>query len=108
MSDEFDDDEEESPSNGKPRVQVANFVREWRRFRHMTQEELAARAEVSRLSINQIENGHIQFTQRLLVRLAPVLRCRVSDLIGINPLDPHPVEELHRMAALMVEFNERP
>lgn len=63
------------------------FFREWRKFRQLTQEQLAERVEMSVASISQIETGKQGFTDATLTVLARELNCREGDLLMRNPLD---------------------
>ena len=94
------------PAADRQRVPLANFIREWRAFRNMTQEELADQAGLSRLTVNQMESGLMPYSQRALGKLAPVLGCRPGDLLTLNPLDPKPIEQMNRLAAMLAEFHD--
>lgn len=67
----------------KPRY----FFKEWRKYRGMTQEELADKIGVSPPSISQLERGIQGFTDSTLKTLADALECKPGDLLMRNPLD---------------------
>lgn len=64
------------------------FFTEWRKFRSLTQEKLAALAKLSTASISQLETGKQGFTDATLEALAEALQCNPGDLLARNPLDP--------------------
>lgn len=63
------------------------FFRQWRKFRGLTQEELAEMVGVSAPSISQLERGVQGFTDSTLEALASALACNPGDLLMRNPLD---------------------
>lgn len=63
------------------------YFREWRKFRRLTQEELAGRIDMSASSISQLESGKQGFSQDTLESLATALECSPGALLLINPLD---------------------
>lgn len=70
------------PKPSKPR----HYVREWRQYRNLTQEQLAERIGKTHGAISQLERGLTDYTQGMLEALAYALSCEPSDLLGINPL----------------------
>lgn len=72
-----------NPKQKKKRL----FLREWRAHRHLTQEKLADRAEVTQGMISQLENGQSDYTGELLERLADALSCDPVDLIIRDPTE---------------------
>ena len=65
-----------------------HFIREWRKFRGLTQEQLASRLEVDRTTISKIESGKQEYSQGFLEATAYALRCEPADLIMRDPLAP--------------------
>lgn len=61
------------------------FIKAWRDFRGLTQEQLAERVETTPATISRLENGKQPYSQELLECLADALRCRVADLIARPP-----------------------
>ena len=61
------------------------FIREWRKKRHLTLEQLAERVEVTAGAISQLERGQIGYTQPMIEALAAALRCEPEDLISRPP-----------------------
>jgi transcriptional regulator with XRE-family HTH domain len=64
------------------------FLREWRKHRQLTQDQLAERIGISKPYLSQLENGKRQYTQELLEHFAAELRCEAADLIIRDPSDP--------------------
>lgn len=62
-----------------------HFVKEWRKFRHLTQEQLAERVGVTPGAISQLELGRIGYSQPMLEALAVELKCRPGDLLNVDP-----------------------
>lgn len=69
------------PKDGPPR----HYVREWRRFRGLTQERLAERTPFTVGAISQLETGRTSYTQPMLEALAVALDCKAGDLISRDP-----------------------
>lgn len=65
-----------------------HFIREWREYRQLTQERLAARLDMSSASLSRIEAGKQPYTQDVLESIAEALTCEPADLLVRNPLDP--------------------
>lgn len=63
-----------------------HFIKEWREFRQLSQEQLAARIDVSRGAISQLETGLTGYSQGMLEALADALACEPADLIMRNPM----------------------
>lgn len=85
------------------------YLKQWRKHRGLTQEQLAERTGLSAPYISQLENGQRQYTQELLEILATELRCELADLIMRDPKSPNgimsvwdQVPEARRAEALAV------
>lgn len=70
----------------KPKQRI--FLREWRKHRQLTQQQLADRLEVDRSWISMIERGVSGYTQTFLEAAAEALGVEPADLIVRNPEDP--------------------
>ena len=68
---------------GKHHQKLLNNLAELRKAASLTQQELAERAEVSRKSINAIENGIYVPSTVLALKIARTLNCRVEDLFRL-------------------------
>ena len=62
---------------------LLNNLAELRKAASLTQQELSERAEVSRKSINAIENGIYVPSTVLALKIARTLNCRVEDLFQL-------------------------
>ena len=60
-----------------------NSLEEQRKSEGLTQEELSNAAEVSRKSINVIENGIYVPATVLALKIANTLKCKVEDLFKL-------------------------
>jgi putative transcriptional regulator len=68
---------------GKHHQKLLNNLAELRKSASLTQQELSERAEVSRKSINAIENGIYVPSTVLALKIARTLNCRVEDLFRL-------------------------
>ena len=64
------------------------YFREWRKFKKLSQEELAARLELDRSNISRIERGESPYDQDYLERFALAVGCDPEDVLSINPTAP--------------------
>jgi transcriptional regulator with XRE-family HTH domain len=79
------------PYTRKPKAKAPgpklNFVREWREHFDMTQEDLAAEAELSVPSISAYERGDNQPSIEALGKLAKVWGIPKGMILDVNPQD---------------------
>ncbi len=68
---------------GKDHAKLLNRLQELRKQAGLTQEELSNSAEVSRKSINAIENGVYVPSTVLGLKIARTLKCKVEDLFRL-------------------------
>ena len=68
---------------GRHHKNLLNDLETLRKSAGLTQQELAERAEVSRKSINAIENGIYVPSTILSLRIAKTLNCSVEDLFQL-------------------------
>jgi len=68
---------------GRNHQKLNNRLEELRRKASLTQQELSEKAEVSRKSINAIENGIYVPSTVLALKIAKTLRCKVEDLFKL-------------------------
>lgn len=61
------------------------YIKEWRKHRNLTQEQLAEHLDLTQATIQRIEKGIIAYTQPVLEAMADVLRCEPADLITRAP-----------------------
>jgi len=70
------------------RVLRRTFIREWRKFRGLTQEQLGERVEMTGSHISMIEAGQRPYTQETLEAIAEALQTDPASLLMRNPMDP--------------------
>ena len=68
---------------GKDHQKLLNNLAERRKLAGLTQEELSVQAEVSRKSINAIENGVYVPSTVLALKISKTLNCKVEDLFRL-------------------------
>ena len=68
---------------GRDHQKLLNRLEEQRRAAGLTQQELSVAAEVSRKSINAIENGVYVPSTVLALKIAATLNCKVEDLFKL-------------------------
>ncbi len=68
---------------GRNHQKLKNRLEELRRKAGLTQQELSEKAEVSRKSINAIENGVYVPSTVLALKIAKTLKCKVEDLFKL-------------------------
>ena len=68
---------------GKSHEKLSNNLEEIRKVAGLTQLELSESAEVSRKSINAIENGIYVPSTVLALKIAKTLKCKVEDLFKL-------------------------
>ena len=68
---------------GKHHQNLLNNLEEFRKAAGLTQQELSDSAEVSRKSINAIENGVYVPSTVLALKIAKTLNCSVEDLFKL-------------------------
>ena len=64
------------------------FIREWRKYRGLTQERLADRMGITRGYVSQVEKGVRRYDQHFLEAAAEALSCEPADLIMRDPTQP--------------------
>ena len=68
---------------GKHHKNLLNNLQELRKSAGLTQQELSESAEVSRKSINAIENGIYIPSTVLALKIAKILKCKVEDIFKL-------------------------
>lgn len=64
------------------------FIAQWREYRNLTQEQLAARLEMTQSHLSMLENGKRGYTQETLEAIADALQTDVASLLMRDPTDP--------------------
>lgn len=62
-----------------------NYLGEWRRFRRMTQEELADKVGTTKAVISLLESGQRPLSAKWLRKIAPVLETTPGHLLDHDP-----------------------
>jgi putative transcriptional regulator len=68
---------------GRNHKKLLNNLEEFRRAAGLTQQDLSVSAEVSRKSINAIENGVYIPSTVLALKIAKTIKCKVEDLFKL-------------------------
>jgi transcriptional regulator with XRE-family HTH domain len=70
-----------------PRAKPLNrtFLRQWREYRHLSQEKAASRMGIDRSLLSKIENGKAQYNQGFLEAASMAYMCEVVDLLIRDP-----------------------
>jgi transcriptional regulator with XRE-family HTH domain len=64
---------------------LPHYLREWRKFRKMTQQELADAVDTSKSVISDMERGELQLSPKWLRKLAPVLKTQPGHILDYDP-----------------------
>tara|TARA_B100001057_G_scaffold396753_1_gene406633 strand:- start:106 stop:324 length:219 start_codon:yes stop_codon:yes gene_type:complete len=68
---------------GKNHHKLLNNLEQFRKNKGLTQQELSSEADVSRKSINAIENGIYVPSTVLALKISKILNCKVEDLFEL-------------------------
>lgn len=66
---------------------VPHYLKEWRKFRGMTQQELADALETSKSVISDMERGELQLSPKWLRRIAPILKTQPGHILDHDPAE---------------------
>jgi phage repressor protein C with HTH and peptisase S24 domain len=61
------------------------FIKEWRKYRGLTQEQLADMIDMSNSNLSRIESGSVRYTSDSLEMIAHALAVNVADLLSRSP-----------------------
>jgi transcriptional regulator with XRE-family HTH domain len=64
-----------------------HFLRHWREYRGLNQDQVAAAIGISKASVSRIENGITPYTQDTVEACARIFGCTVADLVSRPPTD---------------------
>jgi transcriptional regulator with XRE-family HTH domain len=70
------------------RQRPPHFIREWRKHRGLTLEQLAERIGMTHQNLGKVERFKVPYSQTVLERLADALRTDPASLIMRDPADP--------------------
>ena len=76
---------------GNPKNRRQHFIRQWRKNRGLTQEQLAGRLDTTKANISRVENMRQGYTQDFLEACAKALGTDVASLLMRNPEDPEAI-----------------
>jgi transcriptional regulator with XRE-family HTH domain len=82
-----------------------HFIREWRKHRGVTMDQLAEKLGVSLAVVSRLERGQQRYNQDLLERAAIALRCSPADLIQRLPASPE--AEISRLVEMLGASEKR-
>lgn len=71
----------------KKRAYRKTYIREWRKYRVLTLEQLAERIEMTPSHLSMLERGQRAYTQETLEAVAHALQTDAASLLMRNPLD---------------------
>jgi transcriptional regulator with XRE-family HTH domain len=63
------------------------FIKQWREYRNLNQEQLAERLDMTQPHLSMLENGRRGYTQETLEAVAEALQTDVASLLMRNPED---------------------
>jgi transcriptional regulator with XRE-family HTH domain len=76
------------PRVGNPKRRRRTFIKAWRVFRNLTQEQLAERLRTTKANISRVETGNQGYTQDFLEACAEALGTDVANLLMRDPSHP--------------------
>ncbi|WP_312595452.1 helix-turn-helix transcriptional regulator [Brevundimonas sp.] len=79
-----------------------NYLRAWRKFRHMTLDEVADAIGSTKATVQQLEVGRMSLSHKWLLKIAPVLGTTPGMLLDHDPNDL-PTSVLETWAAIAAE-----
>jgi transcriptional regulator with XRE-family HTH domain len=97
-----DDTELDVPHTGNMSEARHFYLREWRKFRGLTLEELGHRIGTSKGRVSDIERGARRYNEDLIEQFAKALDCEPWELIGRDPTN----EKSQPWAAIFADIPE--
>lgn len=79
-------------------AQQHHFFREWRKFRALTQQQLADRVDLSKPQVSRLETGKQNYTQETLEAFADALGVTAAELLSPPPDPSRPESEFEILA----------
>lgn len=80
------------PIKTVPHLRRRHFFVAWRKYREMTQEQVAPHLHMTRENLSKIERGEVPYDQDNLERLADLYKCGVDDLLTVDPRTGDPAK----------------
>lgn len=82
----------------KPRAKLRpTFLRAWRKYRGLTQEEAGEALNLDRTQLGRVERAIQPYSQTLLEAAADLYDCTPADLLRVDPLHQDPADEWDRL-----------
>lgn len=75
----------------KRALQQKTYIKQWRKFRGLSQQDMADLLDISHTTFGRIERGLSPYHQRFLEAVAEALQCKVADLLLRDPLKPEAI-----------------
>jgi transcriptional regulator with XRE-family HTH domain len=88
------------------RKRPTQYLRAWREFRGLTQEQAAERAECSKSTVSRLEDGSVPYSQGKLEALAHAYGCDPVDLLSPPP-NLVATEATSELAAYIMSIDRR-
>lgn len=73
------------------------FLREWRLYRNLTQEQAAERINIDHSTLGRIERRLVPYSQGFLEAAAEAYMCEPWDLLNVDPTKAGDVVDLTRL-----------
>jgi transcriptional regulator with XRE-family HTH domain len=74
------------------------FLRQWRKYRGLTQEQVAEYMGWSVSNVSQLERGEQGYSDEGLAKLAELLRCTPGQILEVDPTDDNAIWSLWERA----------
>jgi transcriptional regulator with XRE-family HTH domain len=89
-----------NPQKVQPRFKQRrrHFLKEWRQYRELTQEQLAERVGWSVGNISQLERGQQGYSDEGLAALADALNCTPGQILDVDPTNDDAIWSLWERA----------
>lgn len=75
-----------APAPRRKKREVKHNIKQWRKYRGLTLEELGVKSGLTGSLISQIELGRSRYSQKSLESMASALECTTGQLLDIDPL----------------------
>lgn len=80
------------------RKRRATFIRQWRKHRELTLEQLGERINMTASNLSMLERGERAYTQETLESIAHALQTDVASLLMRDPSDPDAIWSIWEQA----------
>lgn len=84
------------PNQNRTRTKPPHYLKEWRKFRGLTQTQVSGRVGVNESNISRHENYQYKYTQELLEAFSEAYGCEPADLLRPPPTPSKPESEFER------------